>query len=320
MNNSYQPPLLLRHPHMQTILASLAPRKILARKRATKLLSHASEQILDCGDNVRLLGSYSAKDTNKSGLVIFIHGWEGSGSSGYILSAAGMLFNNGFNVFRLNLRDHGPSHHLNRAPFTSTRLQEVVNGVIEIVRLFPHEKKFLVGFSLGGNFVLRIGQQNPPMNHLVAISPLIDPVSTTWNLQRNFPVYHWYFLRKCKKSLRKKLEYFPDLGYSDGLLQQRTLSAMHDYFVPRYTEFRTMTEYLSAYKIDNKQLRNLTVPTHIISADDDPITRRAELDLIQSNPQLSIEHTRYGGHCGFLDDFRLHSWVDRRLVTLFKQG
>ena len=319
MNNSYKPPFLLRHHHVQTILASLAPRKILARRRSAELLARSSGHILDCGDGVRLLGVYSAKKENSAGLVIFIHGWEGSSGSAYILSAAGTLFDHGFNIFRLNLRDHGASHHLNPEPFASTRLEEVQNGVSGIVRLFPHDRNFLVGFSLGGNFVLRIGQHNPPLTGLVAISPLIDPVSTTWNLQRNFPVYHWYFLRKWKRSLRKKRDYCPGLNFGDELLPQKTLSAMHDYFVPRFTGFQTMTEYLSAYKLDNQQLGKLTVPTHIISADDDPITRSGELDLIQANPRLTIERTRYGGHCGFLSDFQLHSWVDQRLTELLRE-
>jgi len=304
------------------VLASLRPGKFILQRRVSGLLQVAREIVLDCGNGVRLLGSYSARPDSREKIVVLLHGWEGSMDSTYLLSAAGVLFDHGFNVFRLNLRDHGKSHHLNRELFNSTRLDEVVGGVAEILRLFPHTKKYLAGFSLGGNFALRIGLQAPArkifLDKIVAISPLISPTNTTRNLEQNHCLYHAYFVRKWRGSLRKKLMLFPDLGYGDTILQLNTLSSMNDYFVPNHTVFSTAASYLKAYGLCGDRLATLKVDSHIIAAEDDPITRTGDLALITRRPaSLQLEVSRYGGHCGFLKDFSLNSWVDQRLVSLF---
>ena len=62
----------------------------------------------------------------------------------------------GFEVVRLNLRDHGATHHLNRELFHSCRLPEVVGAVRALALRFPGMPLVLAGFSLGGNFMLRV--------------------------------------------------------------------------------------------------------------------------------------------------------------------
>src|SRR3546814_20301453 len=67
----------------------------------------------------------------------------------------------GYSVFRLNLRDHGGSHHLNRDFFHSARINEVL-GTIKAVQAFDTATPlYVIGFSLGGNFALRVGLQGP---------------------------------------------------------------------------------------------------------------------------------------------------------------
>lgn len=324
MPDTFNPPYLLRNPHLQTMLASWRPRKYFIGRRADNLLRQAKERILDCGKGVRLLGSYSCRPDKRENIVVLIHGWEGSIDSSYLLSAAGMLFDHGYNVFRLNLRDHGTSHHLNRDLFNSTRLDEVVNAVAEVFRRYPHKRNYLAGFSLGGNFALRIGLQAPSkglrLDKIVAISPLISPSSTTVNLEKNLFVYHAYFVRKWRGSLRKKLVLFPDLGYGDTILHLNSLSSMNDYFVPHHTGFSTAESYLDAYALTGNRLAGLLVDSHIIAAEDDPITSIKDMAQMTSlPPSLRLEVTRYGGHCGFLKDLSLNSWVDQRLVTLFSE-
>ena len=323
MDQSFIPPLFLRNGHIQTTLASSQARKMLSRTRAKELLANSREQVLDCGDEIRLLGAYSAQKKPEKGLVTLIHGWEGSIDSTYILSAGATLFRQGYDVFRLNLRDHGDSHHLNRELFNSTRLDEAVNAISEIHRLFPHDRNFLAGFSLGGNFALRIGvqarQSNINLTAIATVSPLINPVEATRNLEENHPFYHHYFVRKWQKSLKKKLALFPDLNYGDSLLKLSSLTAMHDYFVPRHTEYATTTSYLSAYRITGDQFTHPIIPTCIIAADDDPITRKADLDQLGRPAGLTINRVRHGGHCGFLEDVFLNSWADHQLVQIFEQ-
>lgn len=325
MTRSFIPPAIIRNGHIQTTLTSLKPRKYLTHKRSTLLQESEQELILNCGESVQLQGTFNSAPGKTKGLVTLIHGWEGSTESSYILSAATTLLKEGFSVFRLNLRDHGDSHHLNQKPFNSSRLDEVLLAIAEINRLYPHQKRFLAGFSLGGNFAIRVGlqrQQNDlQLARIVAISPLINPLTTTENMENNHKIYHHYFMNKWKNSLRKKMVYFPEMG-DDSLLQNlTTLREMHDYFVPRYTQSKTTEDYFDTYKLTPHLLQSLSVPTHIITSMDDPITRVSELTEIEKThiPALKIHKVPYGGHCGFIQDLKLTSWIDSQLVTLFSQ-
>lgn len=316
----FRPPVLLRNPHLQSILASTGPRKPLARLRARRLRSVARTELLACSDGVRLAGQYSAQSGPSKGLAILLHGWEGCAESLYLLSAGSRLFASGYDVFRLNLRDHGPTHHLNRELFNSTRLQEVIDAVRLVQQHHASARNFLVGFSLGGNFALRIAARAPAagigLDQVVAVCPVLNPRKTMDALETGWWVYHRYFVRKWQRSLRRKLEHFPELGYGDELLKLKTLRAMNGYFVPRYTEFPDTRSYLDGYSLLGDTLRDLQVPVQLITSRDDPMILAEDLAALPRNNALTIELTEHGGHCGFIENWRLQSWVDRRILAL----
>jgi hypothetical protein len=321
--NNFAPPSPLRNPHLQTILASTRPRRLLVETRARYMQASSREIILDCGQGVRLQCTCCEGHGDSRGLVILIHGWEGSSNSSYMLSAAARLLDAGFTVFRLNLRDHGDSHRLNRELFNSTRLAEVIGAIRAITNSTRPQPVFLAGFSLGGNFALRLGLQGPQagakLTAIAAVCPLINPAQATTRLEDKLPVYHHYFVGKWKRSLQKKLKLFPDLDCARILLRCRSLRAMHDHFVPRHTEYPTTTAYFAAYTLTAAMLAPMAVPCHIIAADDDPITTSSDLDTIGRPPSLSFCRTRYGGHCGFLKDYTLRSWADDELLRFFSE-
>src|SRR5262245_24508764 len=105
----FKPPLWLRNAHVQSILPRLPLRRAAVERRAVPLLQSTVEEVLDCGDGVRLLGLHSAQErrgrARPEQLVVLHHGWEGSAQSLYILSLGQILFEQGFDVLRLNLRD-----------------------------------------------------------------------------------------------------------------------------------------------------------------------------------------------------------------------
>ncbi len=318
----FNPPPLLRNPHSQTLIASTAPRRVPLLWRTRALRAAARDTVLDCGDGVRLHGLYNPHPAPVKGLAVLIHGWEGSGDSAYLLSNAQALFDAGYSVFRLHLRDHGPSHALNRELYHSARLQEILDAVQEIQRRFPHERTVLAGHSLGGNFSLRVAanatRAGIRLDRVVAICPVLDPAHTMRRLMEGSFIYHQYFLRKWKQSLRTKLQHFPELGYGNDLLGLRTLDAMNAFFVPRYTDFEDVGTYFDAYAVTGEAMANLDVPTHIILSQDDPMIPSADLARVARTPALTIETPQHGGHCGFLASWRLDGWIDQRLLELLQ--
>src|SRR5690606_3842924 len=158
-------------------------------------------------------------------LAVLLHGWEGSADSSYLLSLAQSLFDAGFEVVRPNLRDHGATHHLNRELFHSCRLPGVVGAVRALAARFAGMPATLLGFALGGNFMLRAAAdaegRHLPIERVIAISPVLDPAVTMLTLERGMPAYHAYFVRKWSRSLARKQLAWPDHYSFDDLLRVR---------------------------------------------------------------------------------------------------
>jgi predicted alpha/beta-fold hydrolase len=117
-----------------------------------------------------LTAQYSRASQADAPVVIIIHGWLGSADSSYVLSSAQALHGQGFQVVRLTLRDHGNTAHLNEGLFHSAMTDEVVAAAQFIMEDFPDSRAGLMGFSMGGNFALRLAKHLPEAHHLGHLS------------------------------------------------------------------------------------------------------------------------------------------------------
>jgi uncharacterized protein len=305
----------------------------LTRRRGLALLANAREWLLDCGGGVRLQGFLSLTGGNdgtkdmtvapaERRIALILHGWEGSAESCYVVSLGAQLLANGFDVLRLNLRDHGGSHHLNREIFHSCRLAEVVGATRALAERFPGAQIFLAGFSLGGNFVLRVSADagaHAAIVGAVAISPVLDPAVTLEALENGWSLYRRYFVRRWSRSLRRKRRAWPDLPEFESLLRTQDLRSMTEGLVRQFTDFASLETYLDGYAITGSRLSTLRFPAAIVLAEDDPMIPAADLTRLARSPLLTVVRTRYGGHCGFMEQLNGPSFADQFVVAQFER-
>ena len=323
LDDSFNPPWWLRSPHVQSSLVSIPVRRKFVERRAAALIANTQEHLLDCGDGVTLQCFHSSPTRSMQresiGTVVLVHGWEGSSASLYMLSLAQSLFNSGFDIVRLNLRDHGETHHLNRDIFHSCLLPEVVGAVKRLQDMFPAKPLSLAGISLGGNFMLRVAAQAREAGlriaKVVAISPVLEPVDTLHALEDGHEIYHWYFIRKWNRSLVKKQAAWPDYHDFAAFLRLTSLRDKTAEMVAKFTEFASLDEYLHGYAITGDRLATLSSPATIITSLDDPIIPPSGLTRLSQSPHLKVTVTRHGGHCGFFDTLSGETWLERRLVA-----
>jgi predicted alpha/beta-fold hydrolase len=315
-----RPPRWLRNRHLQSVLASTAWRRGRILRAAAPLVAAQREWLLECGAGVRLQAFASLAARSRGHPVVLLHGWEGSAGSFYVLSLAQQLFALNFDVVRLNLRDHGETHHLNRELFHSCRLPEVVGAIGAVQREFRGRPLQLVGFSLGGNFMLRVAAQAQAaaldLSRAIAVSPVLEPRETLKALQQGMPLYERYFVAKWMRSLHKKQAAWPDSYDFSRLARLRDLKEMTAELVRHHTEFASLNDYLNGYAITGERLAHLTVPTNIFTSLDDPIIPAQGLAQLARPPTLSITATRWGGHCGFFEQLAGPTWLEQRLLTL----
>ncbi len=183
----YNPPLVYRNGHSNTIAAASFLRKAYAQRISHNFRKQSESRILSLPNNVQLQGllnTHSSSDqisgqiSGQKPLVMILHGWLGCAESLYLLPIASKLHELGFNIFRLNFRDHGGTQNLNKELFHSCRLDEVLDATQTIQHQIPHSKFYIVGFSLGGNFALRIGakakDKNLTIDKIISICPVMN--------------------------------------------------------------------------------------------------------------------------------------------------
>lgn len=324
IETAFTPPAIIRHAHAQSVFASLKLRLPFIKQRANPMLANSNHAIIEGDDGVRLNGFHTpARGDTKAPLAVLIHGWEGSASSQYILSCAATLWNNGYSVFRLQLRDHGDSHHLNPEVFHSCRLDETAEAVRQIALRYSPEQLFLGGFSLGGNFSLRIAARAPAiglnLDGICAISPVIDPSPTLAHMQAGPTVYREYFMKKWRRSLLRKHAFFPDAIDISVLNTHRSLMDLTKVLVETIGGFETVEDYFDGYSVRDDRLSTLDAPTIILSAIDDPIVPDGPLTQLPPHPNLRVERRDHGGHCGFLHNLHKESYADHFMLDWFNR-
>ena len=248
--------------------------------------------------------------------VVLVHGLEGSASSGYVLGNTARLWAEGCNVVRMNMRSCGGSDALAPTIYHSGRSEDVA-AVVEALGKLGLQNIALVGYSMGGNLVLRyagqqsqlpLAQRNPQLRAVAGISPLLDlaPSSAALHLPSN-RLYEARFLRAMKRRLRTKAALFPELYNSlerEGVYRRiRTMRDFDGQIVARFGGFRDADNYYEQVR-SSRFASIFAMPTLILHAADDPFIRTLPetRSALIANSCVTYLETAHGGHCAFLTD------------------
>lgn len=312
----FKPSFFFRNTHFQSIMAS----SHLRLHRKNSMAENSREIIIKTSTGSRLLSFFSRHPAAR-GLIILLHGWEGSSSSAYLLATGDYFYNLGFSVCRLNLRDHGDSHHLNEGLFHGALLEETFDAVNFLSSLSENKPVYLIGFSMGGNFALRIAIRHARMpiahlKHVFAISPPLDPYKTTLAIDNGYSFYRKYFLKKWKRSLMKKQKLFPKKYDFGKMLKSKTCIDLTEKIMPYVPELTTYRDYFNLYTLTKDSFQNLNIPVNIFISEDDPVIPYEDYRRLRENEFLKISVQKFGGHCGFIDLFPVRCWYNQIIAEI----
>lgn len=315
----YMPPRWLRNAHVQSLLGSSPLRVRLGAKQLAASAAEHQTHVLQLHDGTRLQGVHSLPPgESPKAMALLLHGWEGSAESSYMRLSAAALLKRNVAVFRLNFRDHGDTYHLNNELFHSCRLDEVIAAAIQVQQRFAHGvPMFAAGYSLGGNFTLRLALHGAArglrLQRVAAVCPVISPANTMDALEQGWPVYLHYFERKWGASLRRKFALFPSDDFNADTRKLR-MRALTDWLVRQHSSFASLQDYFDGYSVAGERLRSLSVPADILMAADDPVIPVADFAQLQLPTHSSVELAQHGGHCAFLCNARLHGYAEQWLA------
>lgn len=255
--------------------------------------------------------------------LILVHGLEGSADSHYMRGIAAKAYRCGFNVIRMNQRTCGGTEHLTPTLYNSGLSGDYREIVRELATVDGLMRIWMVGYSMGGNLVLKaageLGGAVPALAGAVAVCPNIDPTQCVAALEqpRNW-IYHQHFLSRLKARMKRKAELFPDKWDLQAMGSMKTISQFDDYYTAGDGGYRDGADYYDRAGARHV-LHQIAVPTLIITAQDDPfipysLFTRPELN---ENQCITLLAPHYGGHCGFFSRNQNGEdsyWAENRIV------
>lgn len=303
----FKPPKLLASGLVQSYMASYKSKSDL--KYASLFLGKWKS--LRTNDGVTLLAQLHELP-NPKGILILIHGWEGSAQSSYIVRTTRYFISKGYSVFRLNLRDHGETHHLNEGIFNGSLLSETYEAVRQLANdSLNNVPVYLAGFSLGGNFVLRIAGKHSMekiknkiknLKYCFAFSPALKPKDATIKMDEH-PVLRKYFLKSWTSSLQRKQSLFPHLYNFGDLNLYPTVMSLTEKMIQDFSPYQSVDEYFDTYTLNDFLFRSIKVPSMVLTSKDDPVIPWRDFLHIPSSPYVEVHVEERGGHCGFIESF-----------------
>ena len=294
IKTDYKPSFFFKNRHINTIYSSLF--------RKTKPLSFKRKRIETLDDDfldIDLIENGSRK------IVILCHGLEGSSDSKYIQATAKLLSLNGYSVAAMNYRFC--SGEINRQLVTyhsgkTDDLHTVINFVLP-----NYDSVYLVGFSLGGNLILKYNGDglfslSPKIKANVAISVPVDLKGSSISLKHCENVlYRWRFLRTLSKKMHLKHQQFPNELDVVPLKKVKNLTDFDDFFTSKINGFKDAEDYY--LKASSKQfIHNISKPTLLINALDDPFLSEScfPISEAEENSNFFLMTPIHGGHVGFI--------------------
>lgn len=316
------PSFWMKNKHLQTLYQTFF-------RRIKKTYFEVEEFILEDGD---FLESYWLKTQNSkptTPLVVIFHGLAGSYKSPYINGIMHALTKVGYNTVLMHFR--GCSGKVNTLPrsYHSGETGDALYFLDSLQKRFPDAKHFAIGYSLGGNMLLKLLGELQKDSHLsgaVSISPPMQLDVCANAIHQGFSrVYERHLVHNLNKALLKKYavnDIESDIGLKVASVKKlKTFWEFDTAYTAPIHGFESAQDYYT--KSSSRQfLKDIHTPTLIIHSIDDPFM---STDMIPKKDEMSksvhLELTQYGGHVGFIEGsiFKPRYWLESRIVDFFNE-
>jgi predicted alpha/beta-fold hydrolase len=325
VQSDFRPAWWLPGPHAQTLWGSLARRSPAADAAAeAPTLTRRRLELAD-GDFIDL--SIADERGGEPGSVLIIHGLEGDLRSHYAGALVRRLHREGLRPAFMHLRGAGGEpNRLDRSYHSGAT--EDVRAVLETLAQEPGlTPRAVVGFSLGGNLLLKLLGEQPDagrrfgIEQAIAVSVPFVLRDAMLRLELGFSrIYRGHLVSRLKRSFRRKFDGRP---LPESLHPELDLDAIRDFnaFDDRITAplngFAGVFDYYQRASC-RQFLPHIQTPTLIIQAVNDPFMFPATLPFEHElGPGVTLEISRHGGHVGFIAGGvpgRPVYWLEERIL------
>jgi uncharacterized protein len=310
----YRPSFLFRHQHFSTIFPTVT--------RLVKGVSYQRERIETPDDDFIDL-DWSTLGNQR--LVVVCHGLEGSSDSAYMKGMVRHFNRNHWDAVAYNYRACSGEMNRHLRAYHAGATYDLQTVLEHILRSRNYTEIALVGFSLGGNLVLKyLGEAPDKVAKLVtkgvAISAPVHLESCANKIAEpsNF-IYNDRFIRKLrKKTIAKKDQIIAGGLDYNALVTTKSLKRFDDLFTAPANGFADAVDYWT--KNSAKQfLKNIKIPALLVNAENDPFLAPPcfPYDEAKDNPNFKLMVPKYGGHVGFAQFNKQGSYWSEEVAVQF---
>jgi predicted alpha/beta-fold hydrolase len=238
------------------------------------------------------------------------------------------LLDDAWDIVAMNLRGcSGEPNRLLRSYHSG--VTEDLQAVISHVRKQrPDAPLALVGFSLGGNVVLRfLGEQGEKVQEqgvLLGVGVSVPCELATCAERFAQPenrVYMNRFLKLLFTKVRYRQQQFPEAVDYDAILSSRNFHDFDGRFTAPVHGFSSAQDYWTSCSA-KATARQIAIPTLLVNADDDPFLSPGchLLEEAENHPFLNAERTLHGGHVAFISGFTKSPYHEQQVRSFFKEA
>ena len=315
IKGNYIPPGIFKNADASTIYA--------ATLRKVRIPAFERERIdISDGDFIDLDWSYNGADSSDK-LVILLHGLAGNADRPYMKGMAHAFNLKGWDAVGMNFR--GCSEELNRLykSYHAGASDDLAEVMTHVLSLKKYKKIALVGFSLGGNMLMKyLGEDRSRPKEIVGAVGVSVPCDLAGSLgainrMRNF-VYSKRFELNLKQHLYDRAEKFPDRLEKKQISACSSLRDIDDLYTSKAHGFKDAADYYD--KCSALQfLEGIEKPTLIINAKNDSFLSEAcyPAEIARESDNLHLETPVYGGHVGFVTKEPIY-YHERRAVEFIE--
>jgi len=314
----YLPPIPFRSGNFATLYPSLL--------RPTPKHAIPARERIDTPDGDYLELDRHTPLAGKSGkLAIISHGLEGNARKKYTLGMANMMLSLGYDAVCWNQRGAGKEPNLKARTYHSGETEDLHTVLTHCLKS-GYEEAALIGFSMGGNQILKYLGEAPnrvpaAVKKAVTFSVPCDLSASERVISKpSRHIYFQYFMKGLKKKVRIKSKLFPSEVDAKLLKGVWTLREFDDRYTAPTNGFLSAEDYYR--KSSSLQfLDSIKVPTLLVQAKDDPFLPKECFPIGEAkhNPNLYLEMPKYGGHVGFYMPGKDNIyWSERRAASFLE--
>ena len=309
ISSQFKPAWWLPGAHAQTLWPDLM-------RRPVKIELTTERLTLTDGDFIELASTKAHSDK----IVIVLHGLEGSLRSSYARGILAAIDKKGWRGVFMHFRGCSGEHNLKDISYHSGETGDL-RFLIETIReRYPEARLSAVGYSLGGNVLLKYLGEYKDDSQLTAASAISVPyllLNSVTKLEKVFArLYQRHLLNRL---IRKTLSKYKDRPAPVDITDIRTWNTFllfdHHITAPIHG-FKDNQDYYEQSS-SRQYINKITIPTLLIHAKDDPFM---SLDAIPSQDHLSksvtLELSDHGGHLGFISGrtpWHAKYWLETRI-------